>query len=60
MGLAWQQRPLALTPVGHILTPEPLPRLLFAEPLRRRMRVRRRRPPMTNSDKARGTERTMP
>ncbi|KAA0098865.1 DUF427 domain-containing protein [Mycolicibacterium sp. P1-18] len=40
MGLAWQQGPLALRAVGHFLTPEPLPRLLFAEPLRRRMRVR--------------------
>ena len=41
MGLAWQQGPLATGPVGHFLTPEPLPqRLLYAEPLRRRMRVR--------------------
>jgi uncharacterized protein (DUF427 family) len=40
MGLAWQQGPLANKSVGHFLTPEPLPRLLYAEPLRRRMRVR--------------------
>ena len=41
MGLAWQQGPLATGSVGHFLTPEPLPeRLLFAEPLRRRMQVR--------------------
>ena len=41
MGLAWQQGPLATGSVGHFLTPEPLPpRLLYAEPLRRRMRVR--------------------
>jgi uncharacterized protein (DUF427 family) len=41
MGLAWQQGPLAVNTVGHFLTPEPLPsRLLFAEPLRRRLRVR--------------------
>lgn len=40
MGLAWQQGPLAPRSVGHFLTPEPLPTLLFAEPLRRRMRVR--------------------
>lgn len=41
MGLAWQQGPLAIGSVGHFLTKEPLPpRLLFAEPLRRRMRVR--------------------
>lgn len=41
MGLAWQQGPLNTGSVGHFLTPEPLPeRLLFAEPLRRRMRVR--------------------
>src|SRR5262249_39136001 len=40
MGLSWQQGPLASGSVGHFLVPEPLPnRLLFAEPLRRRMRV---------------------
>jgi uncharacterized protein (DUF427 family) len=40
MGLAWQQGPLAPASVGHFLAPDPLPeRLLFAEPLRRRMRV---------------------
>ncbi|OBI81533.1 DUF427 domain-containing protein [Mycobacterium asiaticum] len=41
MGLAWQQGPLAPGSVGHFLTEQALPeRLLFAEPLRRRMRVR--------------------
>jgi uncharacterized protein (DUF427 family) len=41
MGLAWQQGPLATGSVGHFLIEQPLPpRLLFAEPLRRRMRVR--------------------
>ena len=41
MGLAWQQGPLATRSVGHFLVEQPLPeRLLFAEPLRRRMRVR--------------------
>ncbi len=41
MGLAWQQGPLALGAIGHFLVPDHLPgRLLFAEPLRRRMRVR--------------------
>ena len=40
MGLAWQQGPLAMASVGHFLVQNPLPdRLLFAEPLRRRMRV---------------------
>lgn len=40
MGLAWQQGPLAPGSVGRFLVPDPLPeRLLFAEPLRRRMRV---------------------
>ncbi|WP_222853341.1 SDR family oxidoreductase [Fodinicola acaciae] len=40
MGLAWQQGPLGAT-VGRFLTPEPIPeRLLFAEPPRRRMRVK--------------------
>lgn len=41
MGLAWQQGPLAAGSLGHFLTEQPMPpRLLFAEPLRRRMRVR--------------------
>ena len=41
MGLSWQQGPLAPGAVGKFLVPVPLPdRLLFAEPLRRRMRVR--------------------
>ena len=40
MGLAWQQGPLARGAIGRFLVPEPLPeRLLYAEPLRRRMRV---------------------
>jgi uncharacterized protein (DUF427 family) len=41
MGLAWQQGPLASGAIGRFLVPDPLPeRLLYAEPLRRRMRVR--------------------
>jgi uncharacterized protein (DUF427 family) len=41
MGLSWQQGPLGGASPGRFLTPEPLPkRLLFAEPLRRRMRVK--------------------
>jgi uncharacterized protein (DUF427 family) len=41
MGLSWQQGPLSSGAVGRFLVPDPLPdRLLFAEPLRRRMRVR--------------------
>jgi uncharacterized protein (DUF427 family) len=41
MGLAWQQGPLAPGAIGRFLVPDPLPeRLLFAEPLRRRVRVR--------------------
>src|SRR5205823_2304949 len=41
MGLSWQQGPLSGKSVGRFLTPEPLPkRLLFAEPLRRRLRVK--------------------
>jgi len=40
MGLAWQQGPLSEGSLGTFLSPTPLPeRLLFAEPLRRRMRV---------------------
>jgi uncharacterized protein (DUF427 family) len=41
MGLAWQQGPLGANATGRFLVPGPLPeRLLYAEPLRRRMRVR--------------------
>jgi uncharacterized protein (DUF427 family) len=41
MGLSWQQGPLSEVSVGRFLTPDPLPkRLLFAEPLRRRFRVK--------------------
>src|SRR5579863_9157849 len=41
MGLSWQQGPLAPGAIGRFLVPEPLPeRMLFAEPLRRRMRVK--------------------
>jgi uncharacterized protein (DUF427 family) len=41
MGLSWQQGPLGGVTVGRFLTAEPLPqRILFAEPLRRRMRVK--------------------
>jgi uncharacterized protein (DUF427 family) len=41
MGLSWQQGPLSPGAIGRFLVPDPLPkRILYAEPLRRRMRVR--------------------
>jgi uncharacterized protein (DUF427 family) len=41
VGLSWQQGPLSPGAIGRFLVPEPLPRrLLYIEPLRRRMRVR--------------------
>ena len=41
MGLSWQQGPLSPGVIGRFLVPESLPkRLLYAELLRRRMRVR--------------------
>jgi uncharacterized protein (DUF427 family) len=41
VGLSWQQGPLSPGAIGRFLAPQPLPnRLLYAEPLRRRMRVR--------------------
>jgi uncharacterized protein (DUF427 family) len=41
MGLSWQQGPLSSAAIGRFLVPDPLPkRLLYIEPLRRRMRVR--------------------
>jgi hypothetical protein len=40
MALSWQQGPLGRDPNGRFLTASPIPeRLLFAEPLRRRMSV---------------------
>src|SRR5262245_36850465 len=39
MGLSWQQGPLSPGAIGRFLVPQSLPkRLLYAEPLRRRMR----------------------
>jgi uncharacterized protein (DUF427 family) len=40
MGLSWQQGPLSNGAVGRFLVPELPKRLLYVEPLRRRMRVR--------------------
>ena len=41
MGLSWQQGPLSPGAIGRFLVPESLPkRLVYADPLRRRMRVR--------------------
>jgi len=41
MGLSWQQGPLSTGAVGRFLVAEPMSkRLLYAEPLRRRIRVR--------------------
>lgn len=41
MGWSWQQGPLSGTSVGRVLTPVPLlERLLFVEPLRRRLQVK--------------------
>jgi uncharacterized protein (DUF427 family) len=40
VGLSWQQGPLSPGAIGRFLVPEPVPkRLLYVEPLRRRMRV---------------------
>ena len=44
MGLSWQQGPLSPGAIGRFLVPEPLhQRLLYIEPLRRRMRSAFRR-----------------
>jgi hypothetical protein len=41
VGLSWEQGPLSPGAIGRFLMPEPVPkRLSYAEPLRRRMRVR--------------------
>jgi uncharacterized protein (DUF427 family) len=41
MGLSWQQGPLGRNPIGTFITATPMPeRVLYMEPLRRRMSVR--------------------
>lgn len=41
MGLSWQQGPLSLGAIGRFLVAEPMPKkLLYAEPLRRRLRIK--------------------
>ena len=51
MGLAWQQGPLGRGAIGQLLVPDPIPdRLLYAEPLRRRMRVLFGSEPIAQSD----------
>jgi uncharacterized protein (DUF427 family) len=51
MGLSWQQGPLGRDPNGRFVTAGPMPeRLLFAEPLRRRMRVELGRSIVVRSD----------
>ena len=39
MGLSWQQGPLGRTPNGQFLVPGMPERVLYAEPLRRRLRA---------------------
>src|SRR6478736_6732971 len=39
MGLSWQQGPLGRNPNGQFLVPDMPARVLYAEPLRRRMRI---------------------
>ena len=39
MGLSWQQGPLGRNPHGQFLVPDMPQRVLYAEPLRRRMRA---------------------
>ncbi len=39
VGLSWQQVPLSLGAIGRLVVPDPLPKILYGEPLRRRMRV---------------------
>ena len=41
MGLSWQQGPLGRNPNGRFLVPGMPERVLYAEPLRRRMRAER-------------------
>lgn len=51
MGLSWQQGPLGRDPNGRFVTRGPMPeRLLFAEPLRRRMSVELGRSVVARSD----------
>jgi uncharacterized protein (DUF427 family) len=52
MGLSWQQGPLSSGAIGKFLVPQPLPaRMLYVEPLRRRMRVRFEKTWIADSEK---------
>jgi uncharacterized protein (DUF427 family) len=51
MGLSWQQGPLGRNPAGAFLTTSPMPeRVLYVEPLRRRMSVEFARRVVAHSD----------
>ncbi len=53
MGLSWQQGPLGRNPNGTFITATPMPdRVLFLEPLRRRMSVKFAGREITRSDDA--------
>jgi uncharacterized protein (DUF427 family) len=52
MGLSWQQGPLGRSPHGQFLVADVPPRLLYAEPLRRRMRAEVGGRPVVESDSA--------
>lgn len=53
MGLSWQQGPLGRDPVGTFLTATPMPeRVLYVEPLRRRMSVELQGSIIARSDEA--------
>ena len=52
MGLSWQQGPLGRNPNGQFLVPGMPQRVLYAEPLRRRMRAELDARPVVESDDA--------
>jgi uncharacterized protein (DUF427 family) len=52
MGLSWQQGPLGRNPHGRFLVADVPPRLLYAEPLRRRMRAELSGQTVVESDNA--------
>jgi uncharacterized protein (DUF427 family) len=52
MGLSWQQGPLGRNPHGRFLTPDLPQRVLYAEPLRRRMRAELSGQTVVESDNA--------
>jgi hypothetical protein len=59
MGLSWQQQPLGRNPNGQFLVPGMPERVLYAEPLRRRLRADLGGRTVVQSDDSHGIDRDL-